>query len=56
MAYDLEPLKTIEEKKQILEECRDRRRSLAFPHDDRLGGGEIDFANDRPFIAKPLDL
>lgn len=56
MAYDLEPLRTIEEKKRILKECRDGRTRLAFPHDDRLGGGEIEFANDRPFIAKPLDL
>jgi glyoxylase-like metal-dependent hydrolase (beta-lactamase superfamily II) len=56
MAYDVEPLKTIEEKKRVLCECRKLGVWLAFPHDHRLGGGEIGFAAGRPFIARPLDL
>ncbi len=56
MAYDLEPLKTINEKRRILGWCREHGMSLTFPHDIRLAGGEIDFANDRPLIARPLDL
>ncbi len=56
MAYDLEPLITIEEKKRVLQTCRERGARLAFPHDHRLGGGEIDFARDRPFVARPLSL
>jgi glyoxylase-like metal-dependent hydrolase (beta-lactamase superfamily II) len=56
MAYDLEPVKTIEEKSRLLERCRERGSYLAFPHDHRLGGGEIDFAVNKPFVSKPLDL
>ncbi len=56
MAYDLEPLKTIDEKKRILEWCRGRGTWLAFPHDVRLGGAQVDFANNRPFIARTIKL
>ncbi len=56
MAYDLEPLKTIAEKKHILGWCRGNGLTLAFPHDHRLGGAVIDFANGKPFVAHPLDI
>ncbi len=56
MAYDLEPLKTIEEKKRILQWCRDQGMRLSFPHDHRVAGGEIDFVNDRAFVGRPIDL
>jgi glyoxylase-like metal-dependent hydrolase (beta-lactamase superfamily II) len=56
MAYDLEPLKTIEEKKRILQRCKEHGAWLAFPHDHRLAGGRIDVAGKRPFVAKVSDL
>ena len=56
MAYDLEPLETMAEKKRILHRCREHKTWLAFPHDVRLGGAEIDFAHDRPFVARTLPL
>jgi glyoxylase-like metal-dependent hydrolase (beta-lactamase superfamily II) len=56
MAYDLEPLKTIREKKWLLERRHGHGAALAFPHDHRLGGGTIDFVNGRPFVGKVLDL
>lgn len=56
MAYDNEPLKTIAEKKAVYDRVRERGSWLAFPHDHRLGGGVIDFAKDKPFVAKPLDM
>ncbi len=56
MAYDNEPLKTIAEKKTIFDRVREHGSWLAFPHDHRLGGGVIDFAKNKPFIAKQLDL
>lgn len=56
MAYDNEPLKTLAEKKRILGWCREHGLRLAFPHDHRLAAAELDFANDRPLVACPLDL
>ncbi len=56
MAYDLEPLKTIAEKQRILRRCHDEGMALAFPHDHRLGGAEIDFAGTKPFVARTLAL
>ena len=56
MAYDLEPLRTMEEKKRLLRRCREHRTWLAFPHDRRLAGARLDFANDRPFVAAALNL
>ncbi len=56
MAYDNEPLKTIAEKHRILGWCREGRLQLAFPHDHRVGGAVLDFANDRALIAQPADL
>ncbi len=56
MAYDNEPLKTISEKYAIFERVRQNDACLAFPHDHRLGGGELDFAKNKPFVARTLDL
>jgi glyoxylase-like metal-dependent hydrolase (beta-lactamase superfamily II) len=56
MAYDVQPLVTIEEKKRVLEMCRERGLRLAFPHDRRLGGAEVDLSGRRPRVRSPLDL
>jgi hypothetical protein len=55
MAYDLEPMVTIEEKKRVLEMCRSGL-ALAFPHDRRMGGASVDTTGKRPAVATPLDL
>ena len=55
MAYDLEPLVTIEEKKRVLGLCRDGL-ALAFPHDHRFGGCTVDATGRRPRAGPPLDL
>lgn len=54
MAYDLEPLKTIDEKKRILSWCREKGLRLAFPHDARLGAAEIEFSNSRPIVTRTV--
>jgi len=54
MAYDLEPLKTIDEKKHILDRCREDGMRLAFPHDMRLGIATLDFAAGRALVAGVL--
>ncbi len=54
MAYDLEPLKTIDEKKRILGWCREGGMRLAFPHDVRLGIAELDFGGNRALVARVL--
>ena len=56
MAYDLEPLKTMEEKNCVLGWCRERSVWLAFPHDFRLAAAELDFANNRPLVARALEM
>ena len=56
MAYDLEPLRTIEEKKRILGWCAERGTWLAFPHDHRTPGARLDMTAGRPTIAESLDL
>jgi len=55
MAYDLQPLVTIEEKKKVLGMCRDGL-ALAFPHDHRIGGCRVDTTGRKPRAATPLDL
>jgi len=38
MAYDVEPMRTIEEKRAIFERCFGEHIFLAFPHDPSIGG------------------
>lgn len=56
MAYDLEPLRTIEEKKRILDWCAARGTWLALPHDRRTAGVRMDMTAGRPTVAESLDL
>jgi glyoxylase-like metal-dependent hydrolase (beta-lactamase superfamily II) len=55
MAYDLNPLVTIEEKMKVLEMCR-LGMVLAFPHDRSVGGAGVDPGAKRPRAGTPLDL
>ncbi len=56
MAYDLQPLKTMAEKDQMLSRCRDKNAWLAFPHDHRIAGATVDFSNGHPVVGETLDL
>ena len=56
MAYDLHPLTTLEEKKNVLAACRDEGLRLAFPHDRRMGGAEVSVEGKKVEVARPLDL
>lgn len=56
MAYDVEPLRTIEEKRRIYRRCLEDGMMLAFPHDPSVGGVVIDGKIDRPIVAKTLPL
>jgi glyoxylase-like metal-dependent hydrolase (beta-lactamase superfamily II) len=55
MAYDLFPLTAIEEKKRVLDRCRDDGLLLAFPHDRRMGGARVSFGARYP-QAIPIEL
>ncbi|MCC7292165.1 MAG: MBL fold metallo-hydrolase [Phycisphaerales bacterium] len=56
MAYDLEPLVTMEEKESIYARCRGEGLKLAFPHDPHIPGVELEANADKPIIAQTLDL
>ncbi len=56
MAYDLEPLVTMEEKERIYARCRGEGLKLAFPHDPHIAGVELEASADKPIIARTLDL
>ena len=56
MAYDVEPLVTIAEKRRILEDCRRDGLRLALPHDPQVAGVTVGGTADRPAITARLDL
>jgi glyoxylase-like metal-dependent hydrolase (beta-lactamase superfamily II) len=56
MAYDVEPLKTIDEKTEIYRRCLLKGLCLAFPHDHKIAGTVLDGSVDRPVAAGALDL
>jgi glyoxylase-like metal-dependent hydrolase (beta-lactamase superfamily II) len=56
MAYDVEPLRTIDEKIALYERCIAHRLGLAFPHDPDAGGVLISGAQRKPGIAATLDF
>lgn len=56
MAYDIEPLRTIEEKKQIFDMCLREGVRLALPHDPRVGGVALDGTPERLIVAAALDF
>ncbi|MFQ5461945.1 MAG: MBL fold metallo-hydrolase [Phycisphaerae bacterium] len=56
MAYDVEPMRTIEEKRMLFERCLEERTFLAFPHDPSIGGVVLAGSASRPEIGRTLDL
>jgi len=56
MAYDLQPLVTMAEKRDVLRRCGEENLLLAFPHDPELGGAKIELVRDRPVVSAPLEL
>jgi len=56
MAYDVAPMRTIEEKREIYERCIEGDWLLAFPHDPKLGGVSIGGKIERPIVTRALPL
>jgi len=56
MAYDVEPLRTIEEKESIYKLCLKNEVLIAFPHDPRVGGVAIVGEIERPIVSRVLEL
>lgn len=56
MAYDLYPLISLEEKKKVLDQCRDEGLMLAFPHDPKMGGAAVRVEGKKVEVDHPLDL
>lgn len=56
MAFDLEPLKTMREKADILRQCAEVGLLLASVHDPDAPAAEIDTAGRRPKVRKPITL
>lgn len=52
MAYDVEPMKTINEKRSLLETAIREKWTLAFAHDPKHSDVRIDGAVDRPIVAE----
>lgn len=56
MAYDLEPLRTLAEKREVYRRCTQEGLLLAFPHDPRRGGVGLEMVGDKPVVTRSLDL
>lgn len=56
MAYDVEPLRTMAEKKRVLQMCSDDGLLLASAHDPTMPAARIDTAGKRPTVAARIDL
>jgi glyoxylase-like metal-dependent hydrolase (beta-lactamase superfamily II) len=56
MAYDVEPLVTIREKRAMVEQGLSHGWVLAFPHDPNVRGVVIDGNVERPIVSKALEL
>ena len=56
MGYDLQPLVTIEEKKEVYRRCAQEGLGLAFPHDAEVGGVCVEMVDGKPVVCKVLDL
>lgn len=56
MAYDNQPLVTIQEKQAILQRCTRQNLLLAFPHDPEVGGVAVDASTGRAIVTRTLDL
>lgn len=56
MAYDVEPMRTIEEKSKIIRDAMEQGLLLAFPHDPSVGGVRLTGSVDRPIVTESLAL
>ena len=56
MGYDLYPVTTVEEKERVLEWCASDGLHLAFSHDPRVAGAEVQIVAGRPKLGQVLDL
>ncbi len=56
MAYDVQPMTTIEEKQHVFRRCFEEGMGLAFPHDPSIGGVMIDGTERRPIVSRTLPL
>lgn len=56
MAFDVQPVVTVEEKEAVFRRCFDEGLLLAFPHDPEIGGVSIDGTVRRPIVSRTLDL
>ncbi|RME36611.1 MAG: MBL fold metallo-hydrolase [Planctomycetota bacterium] len=56
MAYDVQPMRTIDEKGFLFGRAIEEGWSVAFPHDPEVGGVVLDGTVDRPIVARTLDL
>ena len=55
MAYDNEPLKTMTEKQQVLNDCEQENLLLFFEHDPEVGAARIDVSGKHPRIQERLE-
>ena len=56
MAYDVEPLRTIVEKKLVLRDCAERNLLLAPAHDPGAACGAVDMDGKRPVLREAVQL
>ncbi|NNE07227.1 MAG: MBL fold metallo-hydrolase [Gemmatimonadetes bacterium] len=54
MAYDLYPLKTLNERLALYERVSARNLRIAFPHDRRMGGARLSVDGNRVRVEEPL--
>ncbi len=53
MGYDLEPLKTLEEKKALIKQASDKGWKIIFEHDPKIKAAFVSFDNKRP-VLEPI--
>jgi glyoxylase-like metal-dependent hydrolase (beta-lactamase superfamily II) len=54
MAYDIFPLKSVDERVRLLNGCQERDTIIAFPHDVRCGMVRLDVSGTKPKIGEVL--
>lgn len=56
MAFDVNPMTTIDEKSVVYQQCFEEGLKLAFPHDPEVGGVAIEGTVQKPIVTSQLDL
>ncbi len=54
MAYDLFPLKSVDERVSLIDRCKERDTIVAFPHDVRRGIVRLDVSGKKPKVGEVL--